>query len=202
MRNLSCVLAFLLFSASPAVGQTADTIYYNGHVITVWNAHPIVEAFANRGERFLVVGSNDEVMRTAGPATSKVDLHGRTVTPGLIESHVHPIVSALGDRDGQFPAMHSVADVQAYIRKQVAAQPSTNIIIIPKVFATRLKEHRLPTRYELDEAAGPPLTRSVSFPIALDIRTHLMIRVLMDPAAWGSALSPEDLENLKKQMFG
>jgi len=157
MRNLSCAFAFLLFGTGLLAGQTADTIYYNGHVITVWDAHPVAEAFAIRGDKFLAVGSNEEVMRTAGTATNKVDLHGHTVTPGLIESHVHPIVAALADRDEQFPAIHSVADVQAYIRKQVPRVPPERIIIVPKVFATRLVEHRLPTRYELDEAAGDRL---------------------------------------------
>lgn len=157
MRNLSCTVAILLFSASLAMGQTADTIYYNGHIITVWGTHPVVEAFAIRGDRFLAVGSNQEVMRTAGPQTQKVDLRGLTVTPGLIESHVHPIMSALGDRDEQLPAIHSIAEVQAYIRKQLASVPPERIILVPKVYATRLVEHRLPTRYELDEAAGQRL---------------------------------------------
>ena len=156
-RFLFSMLAILLSSAAPLMGQTADAIYYNGHVITVWDAHPAAEAFAIRGDKFLAVGSNDEVMRTAGANTQKVDLHGRTVTPGLIESHVHPIMSALGDRDETFPSLHSIADIQAYIRKQVGIVPAARIIIVPKVFATRLEEHRLPTRYELDEAAGPRL---------------------------------------------
>jgi predicted amidohydrolase YtcJ len=157
MKHLSWALALWLFGAITAAGQTADTIYYNGHIITVWNAHPVVEALAIRGDKFLAVGSNQEVLQTAGPATLKVNLQGRTVTPGLIESHVHPIMAALGDRDGQLPAFHSIADVQAYIRKQLAVVPPASVIIVPKVFATRLAEHRLPTRYELDAAAGPRL---------------------------------------------
>lgn len=147
----------LLSCAGPALAQTADIIYYNAHVITVWDAHPIVQAFAIRGDKFLAVGTNDDVMRTAGPNTRKIDLHGLTVTPGLIESHVHPIVAALGDRDETFPSLHSIAEIQDYIRKQAAMVPAGRIIIVRKVFATRLKEHRLPTRYELDQAAGPRL---------------------------------------------
>lgn len=48
MPKFLITLALLLSSAALAAGQTADTIYYNGKVITVWDAHPIVEAFAIR----------------------------------------------------------------------------------------------------------------------------------------------------------
>src|SRR6476619_7991378 len=74
----------------PAGGQTADFIYHNGKIITVWGAHPVVQAMAIKGNRFLSVGSNEEAMRTAGPSTRKIDLQGRCVVPGMIESHVHP----------------------------------------------------------------------------------------------------------------
>lgn len=140
-----------------AAAQTADTIYYNGRVITLWDAHPVVQAFAIRGNRFLKAGSNDEVWKSAGPHTRKVNLHGHSVTPGLIDSHVHPIMAALPEKYAPAPAIHSIADVQAYIRGQVASSPRERIIFVPKVYATRLKERRYPTRYDLDEAAGDRL---------------------------------------------
>jgi len=54
MRFLS-VIFFLALTLTQSAPQTADTIYYNGHLVTMWDAHPSVEAVAIRGNRFLAV---------------------------------------------------------------------------------------------------------------------------------------------------
>ena len=123
----------------------------------MWNARPIAEAIAIRGNRFLAVGTNKEVLQTADSRTKKIDLDGRTVLPGLIDSHTHPIMAALGERDEALPVMNSIADIQAYIRHRAAGSPPDKVILVPKVYSPRLKEHRYPTRYELDAAAADRL---------------------------------------------
>jgi len=134
--------------------QPADIIYYNGRIITLWDARPAAEAVAIRGNRFLAVGTDQEVLAAAGPATRKVDLRGRTVVPGLIDSHTHPIGAALSEQDGPVPVMNSIAEVLQYVREQAARLPPDRLIFVPKVYSTRMKDRRFPTRYELDEAAG------------------------------------------------
>jgi len=152
---LSLIVACLFFFAAPLFSQRPpDTIYYNGVIVTLWPAHPAAEAVAIRGGRFTTVGSNQDVLRTAGPATVKVDLHGRCVLPGLIDSHRHPISAAPGERHSQVPPIHSIADVQAYIRHRAAVLPAGQVILVPKVYVTRLKERRYPTHAELDAAAA------------------------------------------------
>jgi predicted amidohydrolase YtcJ len=154
MRRFSeLILLLALIPAQPAP-ETADTIYFNGNIVTMWAAHPIVEAVAIRGHSFLAVGSNAEVLQTADAHTKKIDLGGRAVLPGLIDSHTHPINAALSERDGPLPAFNSIADIQAYIRQRAARSPKDQVILVPKVFAPRLKERRYPTRYELDAAAS------------------------------------------------
>ncbi|MCZ2147690.1 MAG: amidohydrolase [Bryobacterales bacterium] len=144
----------LLFLLAPILSaQTADTIYYNARIITMWDRRPVVEAVAIRGDRFLDAGSNAGVLKTAGPSTRRIDLHGKTVLPGLIDSHVHPIGAAMSEKNGPVPVMNSIAEIQAHMRKLAAAAAPDAVLFIPKVYSTRLKDRRYPTRYELDAAA-------------------------------------------------
>ena len=140
--------------------QVPDVIYYNANVITMSPSQPTAEALAIRGDRFLAVGGNGEVLQTAGPQTRKIDLAGKTVVPGIIESHVHPIGAAISEIDGPVPLLHTVGEIQGYIRQQARRLPPDRLIFVPKVYSTRLKERRYPTRYELDES--PPTARRCS----------------------------------------
>ena len=89
-----------------------DIIYYNGHIVTMWAEHPVVEAVAIRGDRFVAVGTTADVRQLApDPTTREVDLRGRTVLPGLEDSHTHPITAALSEQDGPIPVMNSIADI-------------------------------------------------------------------------------------------
>src|SRR5437016_3916666 len=88
--------------------QTApDVIYYNASIITMSSGRPSAQALSIRGDRFLAVGSTADLLKTAGPRTQKIDLGGKCVVPGIIESHVHPITAALSEIDGPVPVLHS-----------------------------------------------------------------------------------------------
>lgn len=139
--------------AAALAAQPADTIYHNGKIITVSKAQPTAQAVAIRGNRFIAVGSNAEVLKTRGASTTVVDLQGRAVVPGLIESHGHPIMAALAEQDGPVPTIKSIPEIQSYIREQTKKVAPDGIIFVPKIYASRLKERRYPTRYELDEAS-------------------------------------------------
>lgn len=146
-------LALTLLFAMAAFGQAPDVIYYNASIITMAPAHPAAQAIAFRGDRFLAVGSNSDVLKTAGPHTQKIDLGGKAIVPGIIETHVHPIGAALSEIDGPVPVIHSISELKDYIQTQDKKLPRGRLIFIPKVYSTRLTEHRYPSRYELDEAA-------------------------------------------------
>ena len=154
MTKIAATFLLLLFAIMQTGLPTADTIYYNGKIVSLWDSHPICEAVAIRGNRFLVVGSNAEVLKLAGPETKKIDLKGRTVLPGLIDSHTHPISAALSEMDEPLPPFNSIADIQSYVRRRAAKGQNKDVILVPKVYAPRLREHRYPTRLELDEAAS------------------------------------------------
>jgi predicted amidohydrolase YtcJ len=151
-----CLLVFGLFAAaSPAAEPKgpADLIVRHAKVVTVDPRFRIVEAVAVKDGRVLAVGNDDAVFRLAGPKTQIIDADGRTVLPGLYDSHVHPVGAALSELHGPLPNLKSLADVFAAIRKQAAATPPGDWIVLRYTFPTRLDEARFPTRAELDEAA-------------------------------------------------
>jgi hypothetical protein len=152
-RNFWYACAALLLASLPGFTQPADSVYYNGKIITMWAQRPEVAAIAIQGDRFLAVGSTEEVLKTAGPATKRIDLHGQSVVPGLIDSHVHPISAALSEIDGPVPVFHSIPEIQDYIHTLAPKLPPGRVIFVPKVYASRLAERRYPTRAELDAAA-------------------------------------------------
>jgi predicted amidohydrolase YtcJ len=147
------LLAFLLFRVAVIAQAPPDIIYYNGSVIPRSPAHPAAQAVAVHGDRFGAIGANAEVLKTAGPRTRKIDLAGKCMVPGIIESHVHPISAGLAEIDGPLPLLHSIAEIQSFIRSHAQKLPSDRLIFVPKVYSTRLNEHRYPNCYEIDQAA-------------------------------------------------
>ncbi len=92
MKKHQFWMAAAAIAASISFGsaqQPADTIFHNGKVLTVDANFSVAEAVAVRGDQILAVGTNTEILRLAGPDTVRIDLKGRTLTPGLIHTHVH-----------------------------------------------------------------------------------------------------------------
>jgi predicted amidohydrolase YtcJ len=71
------------------VDETADTIFYNGTILTMVDALPRAGALAVKGQMIVSVGSEEEVLQQAGDNTIMVDLEGRTLMPGFVDSHTH-----------------------------------------------------------------------------------------------------------------
>lgn len=148
--KLTALLAFLLVTslhAAPAL------ILHHGKVITVDKNFSIAEAIAIEADgRIAAVGSNDEVLALKNDATQQLDLAGKTVLPGLMDSHVHP-GAAMTEFDHEIPTMETIADVLAYVSGRVKVSQSGELISVRQIFITRLEEKRYPTRAELDRIA-------------------------------------------------
>jgi predicted amidohydrolase YtcJ len=86
---LAGALVFAAAAASLWAQQPADVILHNGKVLTVDKNFTITEAVAITGNKITAVGSSQAVLQKAGPNTLKIDLKGRTVIPGLIDTHLH-----------------------------------------------------------------------------------------------------------------
>ena len=83
------LLLFVLLIPALVLAQAPDRILYNGKVLTVDASFSVEEAIAIRGNRIAAVGSTQEIRELAGAETIEIDLEGRTVIPGLIDSHIH-----------------------------------------------------------------------------------------------------------------
>jgi predicted amidohydrolase YtcJ len=133
--------------------QDAGLILHHGRIVTVDRKFAILEAMAVTGDRITRVGSDPEVMKMRGPNTVIIDLAGKMVLPGLIDSHTHPTDACLTEFDHSVPELETISDVLNYIRARAKAVGSGRPVVIRQVFITRLKEQRYPTRSELDQAA-------------------------------------------------
>ena len=159
LTRLAALLLLLCAAAMPqqwppereVPAGPADTLYYNGKIITMWDERPVVESMTVASGRVLDVGTTQIVGRKTGPRTRQVNLQGRTVLPGLIDSHVHPIKAALAEADGEIPVLRSFEAVRRHIEAQPAGE---DLIFVPKVYSTRLRERRYPDRWEIDEYAS------------------------------------------------
>ncbi len=123
-------LALVVFAAGGASiagaqgARSADVILTNGRIYTVDETRPVVEAVAVAGGRVLFAGNAAGAMALKGVATKVVDLHGRTVIPGMVDAHGH--VGGLGD------ALHIVDLTGTTSYDQVIARVAERAKTMPK----------------------------------------------------------------------
>lgn len=140
-----------IWSAAGAQPTTADTIYVNGKVFTADAADSLVEAFAVAGDRFIAVGSNAQVRKLAGARTRIVDLKGHFVSPGLADAHFH---NEGGGAGIDLSHVRSMAELMVSVANAtVQIQPGALVVSNADWHEAQLREQRLPTARELDEAA-------------------------------------------------
>ncbi|MGO4377177.1 amidohydrolase [Pseudoduganella sp. RAF53_2] len=132
-----------------------DLILHNGRFTTLDRSNPEATAVAIRDERFVAVGSDAEVMALAGPATRKIDLHGKPVLPGLIDNHLHIIRGGLNfNLELRWDGVRSLADAMAMLKAQVAITPAPQWVRIVGGFTEhQFAEKRLPTLEEINAVA-------------------------------------------------
>lgn len=152
MKQIS-LLVLLFLSVSFIQAEEATLILHHGKIVTVDKDFSIHQAIAIKNDRILKVGNNEDVLKTKGDSTKLVNLKGRMVLPGLIDSHTHPSGASMHEWDHPVPQMDSIADVLAYIKSRTKVVPKGKWIVVRQVFITRLKEQRYPTRKELDSVA-------------------------------------------------
>ncbi|MCY3612289.1 MAG: amidohydrolase [Gemmatimonadetes bacterium] len=115
------VAAIVAACSGPRQAGPADLILAGGPVITLDGESRVAEAVAVRGDRVVAVGTVAEIEALVGPGTEHVDLAGRTVTPGLMDAHVH-FASGGANRiyrlDLSYPNVENIGDVQRLVAEQ------------------------------------------------------------------------------------
>ena len=151
----SCVGHEAEFARSLHAPSFADWVLINGKIITLDSDSSIKEAVAIKDGLIAAVGTDGEMRRWRGPQTREINLGGRTVIPGLIDSHIHATVAGLTwDSDLRWERLRSLAQGLKQIAAAAKTKPIGEWIVVgggwtPVQFA----ERRLPSRAELDAAA-------------------------------------------------
>lgn len=152
---LPSLCALLIFgSACAFAAETADRVLFNGSILTVDSDDRVVEAIAIRGNRILAVGTNAEIEKLTDKKTRQFDLEGKSVVPGLIETHCHSLYAARASLGIPYEDYTDITGMQSVIRKIAKDLSDGDWIKVPRVEITRLTERRHPTTAELDAACS------------------------------------------------
>ncbi|SDV08750.1 hypothetical protein SAMN05216202_4641 [Pseudomonas mucidolens] len=135
--------------------MTADIIFYNGDLHTVDREKPRAKAVAIKDGKFVAVGNDAEAMAFRGTATQVVDLQGRTVIPGLNDSHLHLIRGGLNyNLELRWEGVPSLADALRMLKVQADRTPTPQWVrVVGGWNEFQFAERRMPTLDELNQAA-------------------------------------------------
>jgi len=139
-------------------GISADLVINNGKVITVDAKDTVVEAVAVWNGIIIRTGNNGDIEPLIGEETRTIDLAGRTMVPGFIDSHTHNVY--IGEFLFNFKLLNmatelnpTIVDAQQRIRERVKEIPKGDWIGGRNLDPNSLREGRWPTREELDACA-------------------------------------------------
>ncbi|WP_432728786.1 amidohydrolase [Variovorax sp. W6] len=154
LLSAAAIAASLLLPVA-AQAQPADLVVTNAKIATLDAAGTMAQAIAVRDGRIVAVGSTAQMGAFTSPATRTVDAGGRTVIPGLIDSHMHAVRAALSySTEVNWIGAGTIAEAMARIRTAAAnARPGGWLIVAGGWTEQQFAERRRPTMAELQEAA-------------------------------------------------
>jgi predicted amidohydrolase YtcJ len=133
----------------------ADMIVFNGKIATQDEKRSFVTALAIKNGKIIATGRDEEVLRYARPDTQRIDLHGRTVIPGLNDSHIHVIRGGLNyNMELRWDGVPSLSDALDMLRRQVARTPAPQWVrVVGGWNEFQFVEQRGPTLDEINAIA-------------------------------------------------
>jgi predicted amidohydrolase YtcJ len=125
-----------------------------GHILTMANQQPRVQAVGVKEGKIAVAGTVNEVEKGRGENTRLIDLNGKTVLPGLIDSHMHPVFTGMVHAGVDLSAGHTIDDTLVKIKKRVEKTHPGGWIQCFRFQDKLLQEKRFPTKQELDDISS------------------------------------------------
>jgi predicted amidohydrolase YtcJ len=133
--------------------NSSTLLFVNATVHTLDAAGTVAEAVAVRSGRIVAVGSSTDLQARFADSARR-DLHGATILPGLIDSHLHLLTLGLNSFAVDLSQTASIADLLAALSDRLADTPAGEwILSSSRWHESQLREGRFPTRRELDAIA-------------------------------------------------
>jgi hypothetical protein len=127
-------------------------IYYNGNIITLEDSYPDPEAVGIMGERIFMVGDFVSIKNRMGKNAKLINLEGKTLLPGFIDSHLHPIMYLFFLINPDLSKCTSLAELQDLLKEASKDKNSDELLLGLRLMEENFDKPKLPTRWDLDKA--------------------------------------------------
>jgi predicted amidohydrolase YtcJ len=153
IRAAFVVLASCAGLSAATGAETAQTVFLNGNIYTMNERQPRAQAIAVKGDRIVFVGSNADAKKYRAAETKTIDLGGKTVVPGLTDSHCH--IFGIGEREMNLnlEGANTLEDFLARVKERVATTERGKWVTGRGWIETFWKPPHFPTRADLDKIA-------------------------------------------------
>ena len=125
-------------------------VLLNARVLTMNQSQPCAKAVAINSDRIMQVGTNEEISKLIGENTRIIRLRGKTVVPGLIDTHIHVVDFGRILNWINLENATSIRDMQNYLSERIGETPKGKWVTGKDWDHNRFPEKRLPTRFDLD----------------------------------------------------
>ncbi len=132
----------------------ADLVLTNGRIVTLDEDDTVAEAVACKGEKIIKVGTGDEIEAYTGKHTKVIDLGGKLVTPGFVDTHVHFSSGGRRVRTVDLRYVRSMDALIEELRRKAETLPKGRWVQGYGYNESKLREKRFPNRYDLDKASA------------------------------------------------
>ncbi len=148
-------IAVHVLTIAAAAAAFADTLYTGGDILTMRGSTPeYVESLVVRDGNILCAGTLADAKTRIAPSTVTIDLGGKTLLPGFIDTHGHFVYFGKNLVDANLFGCTAIADLVTRMKKQVEQTPAGGWVVGFGYQARGLKEGRAPTSDELDQVSA------------------------------------------------